>query len=173
MFPTSFHSFQWVDVSPILIHDVKPPQRLVNRMKIHVIDNSGQITPYLSATAAEIVSFDDEIRALNAVELQQPAIILLNYAQRGSQTPEYVGLLLEASKNSRIIVVGDNISDAAIYGCLMAGAKGYQNCRQLREYIGKMVRVVTEGEAWVSRRLIAGLLDAIRQPTILETLVVA
>ncbi len=82
---------------------------------------------------------------------------------RGSETAGYIDLLLSHSPATSIVVVGDNLQDEEVLGCLLAGAKGYQNSGQLSSYIGKIVQVILDGEAWVSRRMTARLLDAIRQ----------
>ncbi len=142
-------------------------------MKIHVIDNTGLIAPFLLKTEADVAIFGDEIQALNAAEQQQPAVILLNYAQMGNQTPEYVDLLLSVSAYARIVIVGDNLPETVIFRCLLAGAKGYQSSRQLMDYLDKIIRVLVNGEAWVSRKLVARLLEAIRLPADFETLVAA
>jgi DNA-binding NarL/FixJ family response regulator len=131
-------------------------------MKIHVIDNAGQIPLLLSAVEADVAVYTDEIQALNAAEQQQPELILLNFSMRGRETPEYIGLLLTAGVNTRIVVIGENTSEEHIVSCLLAGAIGYQESQQLHEYIAKMINVVVDGEAWISRKMIAHLLATLR-----------
>lgn len=132
-------------------------------MKIHVIDNAGQIQPLLLTAEGDVTFYEDEIKALNALEVLSPGLILLNYAMRGAATVSYIELLLSHSPATSIVVVGEDLPDHIVLGCLLAGAKGYQNSRQLPNYIGKAVKAIAAGEAWVSRRMTARLLDAIRQ----------
>ena len=131
-------------------------------MKIHVIDNNGQLQPQLLMTEADVTFFNDEILALNAVEKQLPGIILLNFALRGEETAAYVELLLSQCATTNIVVVGSELSDEQVLACLLAGAKGYQNIRELPQYIEKIIKVIALGEAWITRRMTARLLDYIR-----------
>lgn len=131
-------------------------------MKILVIDTGGQIAAALGTIEAELVCFSDEIQALNAAE-QQPELIVLNYTIRGEQTPDYIRLLLAASLKSNLLVVGDKVHEDDVFRCLLSGAKGFQDLQRLAQYSEKLVRVVMQGEAWVTRKMVARLLDAIQQ----------
>lgn len=143
-------------------------------MKIHVIDNAGQIQPLLLAAEDDVNFYTDEIQALNALEAQLPELVLLNFAMRGRETAGYIDLLLSLSPATSIVVVGDDLQDDMVLSCLLVGAKGYQNSRQLAIYIDKIVKAIAEGEAWISRRMTARLLDEIRQQKqlVLDTLAV-
>lgn len=132
-------------------------------MKIHVVDSTGQIPPLLLMSEEDVSFYNDEIQALNAAEAQQPGLILLSFCLRGDETPDYIGLLLNASPGSKIVVIGDEISEDRILNCLLAGGRGYQNSGPLGGYLAKMIQVVAAGEAWVSRRMVGRLLDAISQ----------
>jgi len=132
-------------------------------MKIHVIDNIGLIAQIVEAFAADVAVYDDEIQALNAAEQQQPALIFLNLALRGLESAAYIRLLLSVSSSSNIVLIGENADDEAVFSCLLAGAKGYEERQPLPAYLDKLIRVVLDGEAWVSRKRVAGLLDAVRE----------
>ncbi|MDT4329704.1 response regulator transcription factor [Methylomonas sp. MED-D] len=132
-------------------------------MKIHVVDNTGQIPPLLLMSEEDVSFYNDEIQALNAAEAQQPSLILLSFSLRGDETPDYIGLLLNASPASKIVVIGDEIGEDRILNCLLAGSRGYQNSGPLSGYLAKMIQVVADGEAWVSRRMVGRLLDVISQ----------
>lgn len=131
-------------------------------MKIHVIDNAGQIQPMLLMAEADVSFYSDEIQAINAAEAQAPGLILLNFAVRGGETAGYIDLLISISPTTNIVVIGDNLSEEDVLGCLLVGAKGYQNSQELAVYIKKIIKVIAAGEAWISRRLTGRLLDAIR-----------
>lgn len=132
-------------------------------MKILVIDNTEQITASFLAIDEDAAFCADEIWGLNLAE-QNPALILLNYAVRGELTPDYIRLLINASPlGNNLVVVGQNASEDDIFRCLLAGAKGYQEIPTLPRYMGKMIHVIEQGEAWISRKMVAKLLDAIRE----------
>lgn len=132
-------------------------------MKIYVIDNIDQILPELLISASDVSIFSDEIQAINAIEHKIPDIILLNYSVRGKDTPRYIDLILSISPSSNIILIGESLTDEQVLACLLLGAKGYQNFRDLSAYIDKLIKVVGSNEAWISRKLTAKLIDAIRQ----------
>jgi DNA-binding NarL/FixJ family response regulator len=90
-------------------------------------------------------------------------MILLNFALRGSETADYTNLLLTASPASNIVIIGDDLHEEQILHCVLAGAKGYQNSLSLATYINRMIRAVAAGEAWLSRKIVAYVLDAIHQ----------
>ncbi len=137
-------------------------------MKIQVIDNIGQIQPLLLMAEADVDFYSDEIQALNAAEQHRPSLILLNFALRGSETPDYTSMLLAASPTSNIVVIGDSLRDEQIVQCILAGAKGYQNSGSLTTYINRMIGAVSAGEAWLSRKLVAYLLDSIHKHNLVQ-----
>lgn len=132
-------------------------------MKIFVIDDSEQLAPFFLGIDADISYFSDEIKALNAVETQKPDLIFLNYAMRGGQTPEYIQLLLEETATTKVVVIGNKTSEDEVFRCLLTGAKGYQEKKQLSRYIDKLVHVVAQGEAWISRKMVARAVQSIWQ----------
>ncbi|WKJ89657.1 hypothetical protein QZJ86_16780 [Methylomonas montana] len=138
-------------------------------MKIQVIDNVGQIQPHLLMAEADVDFYSDEIQALNAAERYQPGLILLSFAMRGSETADYTNLLLRASPLSNIVIIGDDLREEQILDCVMAGAKGYQNSQSLAAYINRMIRAVAAGEAWLSRKIVTYVLDAIHQNYLVQT----
>jgi len=131
-------------------------------MKIHVIDNTGQMQPQWLMAEADVTFFNDEILGLNAVEKQLPALVFLNFALRGEETAAYVELLMANCPTTSIVVIGTELSDEQILDCLVAGAKGYQNTRELPQYIEKIIKAIAKDEAWITRRMTAYLLDFIR-----------
>lgn len=131
-------------------------------IKVQIIDKTDCIN--LTLLDAEVNSSlcDDEVQALNAVEKMQPSVVLLNYDVRKEQTIDYIRLILNVSSESKVVVLAEGLSDEKILSCLVAGAKGYQNLKQLDEYVNKLIKIVDAGEAWITRRMVAKLLDNIR-----------
>lgn len=133
-------------------------------MKILVIDNAGQISDCLAEVEAEQLGCcGDEIQALNALEQLQPELVFLNYALRGEQTHDYIRLIVKTLPTVSLVVVGKQTAQDSVLRCLLSGAKGFQELRELRYYSIRLVQAINRGEAWVSRRMVASLLDAVRQ----------
>ncbi len=129
-------------------------------INVQVIGVTAQLKQALERDNIQVSFLEDEVQALNTVEETQPAVILLNYNVRKVETESYIKLLLKMSCASKIVIVADDeLNDTEILACLMAGAKGYQNTSQLNDYVVKMVKVIEAGEAWITRRLVAKLLN--------------
>ncbi|MDX2424953.1 MAG: DNA-binding response regulator [Cycloclasticus sp.] len=128
-----------------------------------IIDKTDQIKSALLVPEANIASFDDEVKALNAVETKVSAVVLLNYSVMQEQTAEYIKVVLKVSSSSKIVVIADELSEEETLNCLLAGAKGYQQLDLLKDYARKLVTVMDAGEAWITRRMTATLLDALRR----------
>ena len=131
-------------------------------INVLIIDNAEEIKPVLSGTVANIALYTDEVQALNALEKKRFSVILLNYAVRKEETAEYIRLILKASMDCKIVVIAEELSQEKILNCLTAGAKGYQENKQLDCYVDKLIKVVDAGEAWISRYMVAVLLDTLR-----------
>jgi len=110
-----------------------------------------------------VQNISDEVKALNILEQYSSAIVLLNTNVMQEQTVEYIDVLLKASSNSAIVVIADELSDEEILKCLLAGAKGYQQLDQLKKYSSKLLTAMSAGEAWITRRMTATLLDSLRK----------
>jgi len=134
----------------------------MDMLNVSVIDNTKGIEFCLAKTNASVNCFSDEIKALNAVEQEQPSVILLHYGLLAAGTAEYIQLLLVRSPNSKVVIIGDDLSEGSILECLIAGAKGYQNEKELGEYSEKLIGVMGAGEAWITRRMVSTLLDVLR-----------
>ena len=130
-------------------------------INVQVIDNTGQIKLALINAKVNVSCYEDEVQALNAVEESQPSVILLNYEVRKEQTADYIGIIRKANLESKIIIIADKLSEEKIIKCLIAGAKGYQETKQLETYVDKLIKVVDAGEAWITRRMVAILLDSL------------
>jgi DNA-binding NarL/FixJ family response regulator len=132
-------------------------------ISVQVIGITKQLKQIVTSKEKHASFLDDEIRALNTVEKTKPAVILLDYNLRNAETSEYIKLLLNVSEKSKIVVIADGLRDKEIFACLTAGAKGYQEIKTLSDYVVKMVKVVDAGEAWITRRMVARLLDVLIQ----------
>jgi len=127
-----------------------------------IIDKSSQIEPALSACKVAFEAFDNEVKALNSLEENSPALVLLNYDVRKEQTPDYIKLMLNASSQSKVVVLASELSEENILSCLLAGAHGFQFVDGFESCSHKLITVVGDGEVWITRKMTARLLDALR-----------
>lgn len=132
-------------------------------MKILVIENAGRIAACLSNLEVELACHIDETQALKAAEEFGPELVFLGYGLLADQTPDYIRSFANALPTASLIVVGENASDESVLRCLLAGAKGYQELQSLPHYNARLIQAIGRGEAWVSRKMVASLLDAVRQ----------
>jgi len=132
-------------------------------IKVIVVDKTDQIMSSLSAVKQTIVGFNDEIKALNAIEDAEKPVILLHQNVRCERTVDYINALLKVNPTCKIVVIASDLRDAEVLDCLLAGANGYQNIKELSHYAEKLVKVIDAGEGWITRRMTTTLLDALRQ----------
>ena len=128
-----------------------------------LIDKTGQTMSLLPMEKLGIEVFDNEVKALKVVEQSSSSVVLLHYNVREEQTEDYIRLLMQASSDSKVVVVADALDESSILKCLLAGAKGYQKVDQLSHHAEKMITVIDAGEAWITRRMTATLLDSLRK----------
>lgn len=132
-------------------------------MDVLIIDKTEQIKSLLLMEEACVQTFDNEVKALNVTEQTSSPVVLLHYNVREEQTEDYIRLIMQASSDSKVVVVADALDENSILKCLLAGAKGYQETKQLSDHAEKMVTVIDAGEAWITRRMTATLLDSLRR----------
>ncbi|MGR9086907.1 MAG: DNA-binding response regulator [Gammaproteobacteria bacterium] len=130
-----------------------------------IIDNENVIARFIDQGTAKVTVYDDEIRALNAIEETKPSIIFVHHKVNESAIKELIRALFKTSMQSRIILIGRQIPDEEVLDCLASGIKGYLQTHDVERFINKLIRVTMEGEAWVSRRLVSKLLDRLHQPS--------
>ena len=131
-------------------------------MDVLIIDKSDQLKPVLTRLDANVVTLSDEVKALSLVENKWPTVVFLSYEVMQEKTSDYIKVLLKLSSSCKIIVIANELSENEILNCLLAGAKGYQALKQLNEYGQKLITVVAAGEAWITRRMTAIVLDTLR-----------
>jgi DNA-binding NarL/FixJ family response regulator len=131
-------------------------------MKILVIDKDDLILTCLATVDAELLCHHDEIQALNAADMQQPALIFLDYGLRGKETPDFIRMLTDVVPATRLVIIGAQINEDEIIQCMLAGAKGFQEQAQLSFYAERLIQAILKGEAWLSRKSVARLIDSIR-----------
>lgn len=131
-------------------------------INVFIIDNENAIARFIKGSDTAVCVFDNEIRALNAVEEVRPGLVIINYTMQKAGTIEFISLLFNLNLQSRIILVAKKLTDDEILDCLAAGATGYLQGSDVEKFINQTIRAVTAGEAWISRRLVAKLLERVQ-----------
>lgn len=129
---------------------------------ILIVEEKNQIQRACSQLGPRVSVFDNEMIALNMLSELSSPIVLLNHDVMKDGTSEYIKKLFDACSNCKVIVIGNALSEKEILRCLLVGARGYQRLNQLQKYSSKLVEAVGAGEAWITRRMTALLLDTLR-----------
>ncbi|MBL4743221.1 MAG: response regulator transcription factor [Cycloclasticus sp.] len=128
-----------------------------------IIDEADEIRLELSKTEANVQCLNNEVQALSVIEKLSSAIVLLHGNTMQGQTVDYIQLLLKTNSNIRVVVIAEEETDENQLSYLLAGAQGYQQLSRLTEYSDRLIAAIELGEAWITRRMTATLLDALRK----------
>lgn len=96
------------------------------------------------------------------IEAWKPDVVLIELAASGGRIGgalDDVRDVCRSMADARVIVAYEDIDGNELLDCLLAGAKGCIHWSMLPSHLEKAVRVVHQGEAWVSRRMVADLID--------------
>ncbi len=129
-------------------------------MDIYIVGQNEKIAQSLKECSGVNV-IDDAVKALTILSDCAGGIVFLNYELLQQQSPVFIRGLSRYNQNLQIIVVADSICDVEIIECVMAGAKGYEEIVSLPNTIDKIIDVIENGEAWLSRRLVARMIEYI------------
>ena len=135
----------------------------MNIIEVQVIDNSNRILLQVTDKRLNVNVSDDEIQALSFTAKKQPEIVLLHYDIQNDETGKYIRQLLKQSKNTKIIVLAENISEDEILNCFMAGARGFMRINEMNQFANKAISVVFKGEAWIKRKMVPDLVKYLRR----------
>lgn len=128
-------------------------------MSIYVIDSKKEVMSAAGEALSSAAFSENEIVALNQIATGRYTIVFLHFFLLNKGTPEFIEILRKANSAVEIVVVGNQIENIDIINCILAGAKGYQELDTLGHYAEKLIQVISTGEAWISRRMIAKLID--------------
>jgi DNA-binding NarL/FixJ family response regulator len=132
-------------------------------ISVLIIDNENALARHVNEEGLVVHVYGDEVRAFNAATLLKPDIIILNYTVQNTNTAEFIALLCKASEQSKIVLMAQQLTDDEILDCLVAGATGYLQSKEMPRFINKLIPAVHAGEAWIARRMVAKLIDRLHQ----------
>jgi len=97
---------------------------------------------------------DNAADTLENVIKHHPVIVFIDYDIEKENTGIFIKTILAESPNSKIILLGRELSDDVVLSCLFIGAFGYLNWADKSRFFNKVIDVVAKGEAWFSRRIV-------------------
>jgi len=108
----------------------------------------------ISAEVEVLSTVNNTADTLDAVIKYHPAIVFIDYDVEKENTGVFIKTILAESPNSKIILLGRELSDDVVLSCLFIGAFGYLNWADKSRFFNKVIDVVAKGEAWFSRRIV-------------------
>ncbi|MEC4747636.1 hypothetical protein [Methylomicrobium sp. Wu6] len=131
-------------------------------MDIVIIDHQETLAHLLRSGRLTVRFFDDPLVAYRCIETAKPAIVFVGFDLLKDDTPPYISYLYRIIPDSPIILTAGRLDDRSILDCLAAGARGYLERNDAEKFIDKLISAVLNGEAWISRRLVAKLLQRLQ-----------
>jgi len=99
------------------------------------------------------------VREAVASAERQPDIILLDLNMMADSDLAAVPLVRARSPRTHVILLTGRAAESQILEAISHGARGYLGALVLRRFLTKAVRAVRDGETWVSRSMVAKLID--------------
>jgi DNA-binding NarL/FixJ family response regulator len=111
------------------------------------------------ARGIRVVGTVATVREAVAGAAHQPDILLLDLNMTSESELAAVPLIRARSPRTHIILLTGRAGEAQILDAISYGARGYLGAVVLRRFLTKAVRAVRSGETWVSRAMVAKLID--------------
>lgn len=100
------------------------------------------------------------LEALGLTARLRPAVLLLGGPQGRLVPPLALSAIRRQSPSTRLILLtAGPVADAAMLAAIDAGARGWLDESATPRFLGKAVRAVAGGEAWVPRRMAPQILQ--------------
>lgn len=131
-------------------------------MNILVIDQQDWLSPLVAQSHYDVVWVEDEVQAYHLTQHQHPNLIFLSYQLKKHETPGFVALLLSACPAAKVVILDQQLDEDRLMECLVAGAQGYQDRDSMAHYAQRLILAMNAGEAWLTRKMVAKLLNVIR-----------
>lgn len=99
------------------------------------------------------------VQLIEIVRTLRPDVILLNFHMPSVDGFEAALVIKQASPATRVLLLPDARDEALILKALKVGVKGYLSMGASGSDLLKAIQAVHQGELWVERKLMAGLLE--------------
>jgi DNA-binding NarL/FixJ family response regulator len=103
--------------------------------------------------------YREPVGILEVVGVYKPSVILLDYEFEATNTELYIKTLLAESPKSKVILLGNDLSNEVILNSLIHGAYGYLKYGDMDKFLLKAIISVENGQAWVTRKLVGLLIE--------------
>jgi len=131
-------------------------------IKVQLIANANLLN-LDTANSFEVSSHtQNDIKALRYAIEQKPDVIILQYDNKCRDTLQFINAVFLETSTCKIILVGDALAEAVVLKCIMAGCCGYLEFDVLEQFLIKAVNSVYNGEAWISRKMVAQIIEKFR-----------
>jgi DNA-binding NarL/FixJ family response regulator len=131
-------------------------------MEIVIIDQQETLARLIPTGRLSVRFFDDPLAAYQFIETSRPAIVFVGFELLNDDAARYIEYLYRIIPQSPIILTAGQLEDDKILDCLARGARGFLKNNEAEKFIDKLISVVLNGEAWVSRRLVVKLLQRLQ-----------
>lgn len=128
-----------------------------------LVVTTSQLASFTETSDINVIgNFNNQVDALQCVVVDKPAVILLDYEIEKANTGLLVKTLLVESPDSKVILIGEKLSDNIVLSCLVSTIYGYLERQDVEKFLHKAIFSVAKGEAWISRRLVGLLIERLR-----------
>jgi len=116
-------------------------------------------------SAISVVGAADGHQAAGVTEAVRPDILLLIANKPGRTALDILPTIRRRSPDTRVLILSEESDDEFIGHALELGAKGCVSKTVDQKDLVKAIQTVYAGEMWVGRKLLAGVLEGLRQKT--------
>ncbi len=122
----------------------------------------GQIKPDIQFADMFVLAKDsDIIKVVLVTDNLRPDNLLDSNLMHNKSYLFVSSLSLVVNRESRIILIGNNVVDYYFVKCLIAGIFGYLDRKYLDMFLIQAIRAVDSGEAWASRQIVTKLIGTV------------
>lgn len=115
--------------------------------------------------AISVVGAVNGRQAADITEAVRPNILLLTANGLGQAAVDLLPVIRQRSPGTRVLILSEEADDEFIGNALQAGAKGCVLKTVDHKDLVKAIQTIDSGEIWVGRKVLAGVLERLRQNT--------
>jgi len=109
-----------------------------------------------------VACHSDYSEGLKSIEVNKASVVLVEHDEKNADFEQLLKGIRDKSPESKIILLGEGISDEVILRYILCGIYGYLQLSCINEFLNKSIKCVHQGEAWFSRKLVSSLIESVR-----------